>query len=383
MGSGWRIVATLVIGAVLICSDAQGQNAAPDPALGACPTADLVLEKNRLPANARPMVRLDPMTLAQPRGGKARIIISNWPGPVFQNSFTVCFRWRSAGETNSEIMATPVPVRIESVTGKEVTISAMIPDLPATYTRVWAMLISLGVIKDPAPAADTCGHTMSNLVPIADILVRINDDAGNHFDAIVGVGITSHTFAVVVTLLILSLPMLFMYRLRKFGELDLSSVIVFLRMIACSTGRASLSQFQMMLWAFVVGGGAIYVMMLTGGLIDISTGTLVLLGISGGAGLGSELGKPRDTGTTAATPTPAAPSVVPPTPWVPRWSDMVLSADGTEIDVTRVQMLFFTVITALFVTLKIITGYTIPEIPDGFQILMGLSNGVYVSKKFI
>jgi hypothetical protein len=41
-------------------------------------------------------------------------------------------------------------------------------------------------------------------------------------------------------------------------------------------------------------------------------------------------------------------------------------------------MLIFTFISAAFVVLKVIVGYAIPEIPQNFQILMGLSNGIYV-----
>jgi hypothetical protein len=55
---------------------------------------------------------------------------------------------------------------------------------------------------------------------------------------------------------------------------------------------------------------------------------------------------------------------------------------GQELDVTRVQMLLFTLVTATFVAIKVMTSYEIPDIPDGFLILMGISNGVYVSSKF-
>ena len=69
---------------------------------------------------------------------------------------------------------------------------------------------------------------------------------------------------------------------------------------------------------------------------------------------------------------------------IPQWADLVVSGDGTgQIDVTHVQMLFFTVITAIFVSLTVITSYTIPEIPQGFLILMGISNGVYFGSKFV
>jgi hypothetical protein len=68
---------------------------------------------------------------------------------------------------------------------------------------------------------------------------------------------------------------------------------------------------------------------------------------------------------------------------IPTWSDLVASDGGGEIDITKVQMLVFTVLAALFVTLKIGDDSAIPTIPDGMIILMGLSNGVYVGGKFV
>ena len=68
---------------------------------------------------------------------------------------------------------------------------------------------------------------------------------------------------------------------------------------------------------------------------------------------------------------------------IPRWSDIVTETTReAEIDVTRVQMLFFTVITACFVTIKIVSSSIIPEIPETYVTLMGISNGVYITAKF-
>jgi hypothetical protein len=68
----------------------------------------------------------------------------------------------------------------------------------------------------------------------------------------------------------------------------------------------------------------------------------------------------------------------------PEWADLVVSGDGRgEIDVTRAQMLFFTVVAAVFVGVKVLTSYVIPEIPQGILLLMGISNGVYLTAKFI
>jgi hypothetical protein len=68
----------------------------------------------------------------------------------------------------------------------------------------------------------------------------------------------------------------------------------------------------------------------------------------------------------------------------PQWSDLVVTGDGRgEIDVTRAQMLFFTLVAALFVGMKVLTSYVIPDIPQGILLLMGISNGVYLTAKFI
>jgi hypothetical protein len=68
----------------------------------------------------------------------------------------------------------------------------------------------------------------------------------------------------------------------------------------------------------------------------------------------------------------------------PQWADLVVIGDGRgEVDVTRAQMLFFTLVAATFVGMKVLTSYVIPDIPQGVLLLMGISNGVYMAAKFI
>src|SRR5947209_6486748 len=149
-------------------------------------------------------------------------------------------------------------------------------------------------------------------------------------------------------------------------------------MIETRGRRASLSQFQIVLWMFVIGAATVYVMTLSGNLIPLTEGTLALLGISGVATLGSQVGsqlasrsKSDRTEAASARKRVAAPS----------WRDLIAS-DG-EIDVTRLQMLFFTVLIAAFVSVHVIDSFQIPEIPPSFLGLMGLSNGVYLLSKFL
>jgi hypothetical protein len=71
-------------------------------------------------------------------------------------------------------------------------------------------------------------------------------------------------------------------------------------------------------------------------------------------------------------------------PREPRWSDLLIDDEGTgEINVTRVQMLFFTVVTAGYVVLSVVRTQVVPDIPESILLLMGISNGVYLTAKFV
>jgi hypothetical protein len=155
---------------------------------------------------------------------------------------------------------------------------------------------------------------------------------------------------------------------------DLKGRNLILRIISSRDGYASLSQLQIILWTFVVGASAIYVMTLSGNLIAISAGTLTLLGIASTAGLLT-----RAQGAAAQNaPQPAGVKAE------PTWADLVVPDRSTgEIDVTRLQMLAFTLIVAAFVLVKVVVDYEIPTIPESFLVLMGISNGVYVTGRGI
>jgi hypothetical protein len=432
--------------------------------------------------------------------------------------------------------------------------------------------------------ADRGASTGLDLVPVADFRVMAKSlattsattaSAWSPLDVTLPVGITSPTFSFILTIVLIVIAWTALYHFGKIRGVPGEDVI--LKIISTKGGYASLSQLQIILWSFVIGGGAVYVMSLAGNLIAISQGTLVLLGISGAATLTSKLQSYSETnsapstpaaapgnvtgltvngpmmateaplfwaaptsggtvethtvsyrataaagtqpnpwiiasstltrpgfrvvdltpntpyefqvfavnaagpglssvtaGTTAAAPAaPAAPLTtvaalrptgvvtnnkigliwsavtnangyklqyrvhdsdkdwtdgkaeagnaiikglrpdtlydlrvaafsqpqpgLPPSPgpWttikvattgprIPQWSDLVVSSDGpNEIDVTRVQMLFFTVIVALFVVLRILASDEIPTIPNEYLLLMGISNGVYLTAKFI
>jgi hypothetical protein len=317
------------------------------------------------------------------------------------------------------------------------------------------------------------------LVPQADVRVLFFDaDLNPVFDTRTKTGVTSVWIAVILVLLMVAVGFVALWQVcrRRFPTFGGNSPLLCL--ITTRRGFASLSQFQIMLWTFLVVASAVYVFLLSGDLIPITAGTLTLLGISGGVTVISKVKSESDataapppldpvtaaadaalaqddaraariaadlasgdakaeavlaaqeeeakaeaatakaeaadaslaaakaraavataadkaTAEAAAQAAEAQAEIKGKTAAVaaakaavltrirhPRWSDLVMEEiKGRELDVTRVQMLYFTLVTAVFVAVKVITSYEIPEIPEGFLILMGISNSVYVGSK--
>jgi len=213
---------------------------------------------------------------------------------------------------------------------------------------------------------------------VADMQVLIELSDGHRIAVVLPVGITSAQKALLILGFFLLVAGIILWRsapsplLVNCPRRSLASVSRhLLAVISSSNGVASLSQFQIMLWTLVVGGSAIYVMALSGNLLSISSGTLVLLGIASGTTVLA-----RVPSKTTPPVDPAAPMVV----GIPKWSQMLIDDPATpQIDVTRVQMLIFTLVSAAFVVIKVAVSYSIPDIPDNFLVLMGISNGVYLA----
>jgi hypothetical protein len=345
--------------------------------------------------NLRAKVTIDPYTLWQPRGGTVKFTIEVQPGAGGDTSLVgasvlPCFGWRLAGGSAERFFPSP-EVSVVALSPTKITYAATVPDaLPSAPDR-WHF--SATDANEPTGA-----YTGVWTVPLADLrIIATGATLTTPVDVTRPIGVTRVFVALVLAILSVVLAFCFLYTWRGCKQIKGGNIL--LKLIATRKGYASLSQLQIILWTFLVGASAIYVMTLSGNLIEISNGTLVLLGITGTAVLGSKLqSNVEDKNASALSAAPAPPQalasaqapdgVLPPArvaeadlPHVPRWSDLLIS-DG-EIDVSRVQMLFFTVITAVFVGMKVLNSYTIPEIPESFLILMGISNGVYITNKYV
>jgi hypothetical protein len=362
----------------------------------------------------------------QPTGGEIQFTVKSFESIPANASVFACFRWKTKTESKGDFIETH-PSRLDlSGDGKLLKVTTTVPDPGRQPNDVATASIVLP------------------LVPLAEVrILAIDNQNSVKADVTSQIGITYAwaAFAFAVITMLLAFVMLCITaakRLQDYPGIQKASYA--LQIISTPSGFASLSQLQIVLWTFVVAGSAVYVMSLSGELIQITSGTLVLLGIAGAAGIGAKVhtqaqGATVEAAAAKAAADKAAADIIasqksaaaaaapgdpvaaaeqdvaatdktakdkiayatksradalknPPKTQTPRWSDLIVNEsikdDGTttrEIDVARVQMLLFTLITAIFVFISVLTNYVIPEISSGFQTLMGISNGVYLGSK--
>lgn len=415
----------------------------------------------------------------QPSGGELVFSVKTTRGTGIPPDalVKVCFRWILDRGDNPGPFVESGPTRIIERNPDSLKVSAMVPHLGHQPPRFRERdLNQSNQVRQGRYAIPYIA------VPLADVRVLVFDNSGFPIvDVPTSIGITSYWFAltaVAVTLGLAFSVLMLAWRNRLSMNRHAGPLLC---IITNSRGDASLSQFQIMLWTFVVAASTVYVFALSGELIEITNGTLILLGISGASGVASKIKTEKDAAAEPPVLTPQAAAAeaeaakaraeaarealrnaVPQSEAAadalaalkeaeakataaalaadaaeansiatkaridvvttadkaaaeaaakeaeltaaeknklaakaaalaqaltrkrhPRWSDLVMEeSQGREIDVARVQMLYFTLITAVFVLVRVLTSFAIPDIPEGFMVLMGISNSVYVGAKF-
>ncbi len=420
----------------------------------------------------------------QPRGGEVEFTIKSTKANIPPDApLRACFRWKLSNQADPKDFFPSGPVRIIDRQPDSIRIAVTIPNLPPEPRHP----LFANNQQNVEPVGTYTGFWM---VPQADVrLLVFTTDGSVLVDVWSVIGITFLPMAIIIAVLAILIAFIVLWRICLLRLPHLAGTNPILCIVSNRYGCASLSQFQVILWTFLVGGSAVYVMALAGDLIEITTGTLVLLGISGTTTVAAKLKGENDE--TNATP-PSLPGSASATAAAvaaraladratraskatmsvrrrkiamlnaeatayaaladareeaakkvaafeqasndartkqaaiattavagkaaaeaaataaadaakikedeakkavaeadalairkPLWSDLVMDeADGREIDVARIQMLYFTLITAGFVLMQVLQSYNIPVIPDSFLILMGISNSVYMGSKF-
>jgi hypothetical protein len=534
-----------------------GSAAAQAPAGG--PTAPSCTDpiQPRAVENPKVSIVLDPKTAWQPRGGTVSFTVTGNNLPLDGVNVIVCFGWPADDWTKTHFTFNG-RVSLSKFDTSSATYSVIVPDLDRAHVS-WVYRTALWTVPLAAMRIMAYGGVAT---PTVDVQPYI--------------GITCPLLAMLLAVLAVAIAFGVFYAFASNRGVPGKGLVLW--MISTRNGVASLSQAQIVLWTFLIGASAVYVMGLSGVLIDITDSTLVLLGIAGIATVGSKLqnsqqdakgtaqsdgktavpgkvlglvqvgtatdsevrlawtqpttggpvtrymveyqlapaagapanpvwsavgetiilphhtvlglapalnyqfkvsavnaggpGDPTDPTVPIQTQAQAAPPAGAPGPagglrvasaptlngvelawspdngatsytvqyrrhdtveaWTPvpqpaaqpkytvdgltsgvaydfrvaavnatgrglwsaivtartlrnpQWADLVVTGDGRgEVDVTRAQMLFFTLVAATFVGMKVLTSYIIPDIPQGILLLMGISNGVYLTAKFI
>jgi hypothetical protein len=253
----------------------------------------------------------------QPRGGDVEFTLKSFTGIPADAQVLACFRWKTEPEGADPYIETR-PIRLDrSSDGLILKITTTIPYLASFSSEKGTHHV----------------HRRLGFVPLAEVrILVIGKDGAPVADASTAIGIASKVLAIVLAFatVAFALTLLYLAATWRLTHPNIRQASWLLRIISTSSGRASLSELQIVLWTLLVAGAAVYVMAASGELIQISNGTLVLLGIAGAAGIASKAhGQGQEAAATAAGTAPAETQV-------PRWSDLLVneSADGRrEIDV--------------------------------------------------
>ena len=216
-----------------------------------------------------------PSTRWQPLNGDVQFELTGMAEPLAQVS--VYFAWPDAEHGDGLYCQPSLRVRLlpkaDDDDGQTYRYAARVPALSdGAYFRI---------------AGSNHWRLASGTVPVADMFVDgVIASAAHPVMFTANVGITTPWVAALATAIGLLVAWGLLLRWATKRGIPGGA---FLSVIATPYGVASLSQFQILIWTFVIGGGVAYVMMLSGNLIDIPASTLGLLGVTGFALVGSKL----------------------------------------------------------------------------------------------
>src|SRR6202050_5395571 len=208
----------------------------------------------------------------EPVGGEILFTLKELPAEP--RNVTVWFNWQDTSDASTCVQSPRVLFVGKSTTLGDAT------KIEYTYS---ARVPPLDVDAKSFPWIDGIRHwRFKNVVPLADVYVRADrkDDqsAVAPINMMGSVGVSTPWLAFVIAIGLVGVAWGFLLSWATARGVPGGRL---LRVISTPHGVASLSQFQIMIWSTVIGAGIIYVMLISGNLIDIPGTTLGLLGVTG------------------------------------------------------------------------------------------------------
>jgi hypothetical protein len=150
-----------------------------------------------------------------------------------------------------------------------------------------------------------------------------------------------------------------------------------------SDRQPSLSLLQVFLWTVITAWGMAYVFVTSGQLLALTPEMMALLGLAGtGSVLARWIGA---SGSGTANPTPVVSKTA--TSGADNGSPVdndffrMLSSNG-GFDLMKMQLFVFTLLIAMYVVWRIVDAAAFPALDPNMLMLMGVSQGVYVTSKW-
>jgi hypothetical protein len=234
------------------------------------------------PRSASLNISVSPSSAWRPVGGDVELYVSgdSVGAPANLLWYRACFRWHDQ-QDGSESFEPAEVMRWKGI------------------TKIDSKAINLFSVAVPSVKSIAPGKSDQSkfwILRRADFRVNAVNPKGVS-DITLPVKIISVPFAIGVSVVVTALAFIVLWRFSVARGLTNGNFL--LNVVATSKGYASLSQFQIMVWTLVTGAGAVYVISLSGNLINIGPQMLILLGITGITVIGSKLADNRNGSTGA------------------------------------------------------------------------------------
>jgi hypothetical protein len=142
----------------------------------------------------------------------------------------------------------------------------------------------------------------------------------------------------------------------------------------------SLARTQIAFWTYLVVSSFVFLYLVTGSLETITSGVLVLIGISTGTLVGGAIIDQAKATTAANAPPPTPPAPAPEPPKSDNFFfDLISDAKGATIH--RFQMVVWTLVLGAMFVIEVYTNLQMPDFDPMLLTLMGISGGTYVGLK--
>src|SRR4051812_29207637 len=264
--SAWRAI-TLVLG-LAFAGNAIAQTA-PAPATAATPKAapdGAGCNTMERPASAGGASIVPEVSGQQknwqPPGGEISFTVRSFTQIPSDALVDVCFRWKRRGDhQDNYVVARPTHLDLTD-SGRVLKVIVVVPvTLPKAPPRIGGDGDYVGLYL--VPLADVRililgKNADGSLLPVADVSHTI--------------GVTNPFWALLLAILtvLAAFAVLSLVGHRRLKRAGIDDVGLIIRIVTTPDGYASLAQFQMVLWTFVVAASAVYVMVLAGELIEVT-----------------------------------------------------------------------------------------------------------------